>query len=73
MIVWFRKNYASPEELGVPFVSDLGEYLWLEGNGPHDAEEVLRDQFEDALDADIDEAVRIIQDDGFEWARRDNG
>ncbi len=73
MIVWFRDNYASPEEVGVPFVSDLGDYLWVEGNGPHDAEEVLRDQFEDALDADIDEAVRIIQDDGFEWARRDNG
>ena len=37
--------------------SAISEYLWLEG-GPYDAEEVLRDQFEDALDADIDEAVQ---------------
>lgn len=71
MIVWFRDNYASPDEVGVPFVSDLGEYLWLEGNGPHNAEEVLRDQFEDSLDADIDEAVETLQNGSFEWARRD--
>ena len=70
MIVWFSDNYASPDEVGVPFVSDLGEYLWLEDNGPFDAEEVLRDQFEDALDADIEEAVGIIERDGYEWARR---
>lgn len=71
MIVWFRKSYASPEEAGVPFVTDIGKYLWLEDNGPHDAEEVLRDRFEDNLDADIEEAVAILQNESFEWARRD--
>ena len=69
MVVWFRDHYASPDEAAVPYVSDIGEYLWLEG-GPYDAEEVLRDQFEDALDADIDDAVRLIERDGFEWALR---
>ena len=73
MVVWFRDSYASPEEVGVPFVTDIGKYLWLEDNGPHDAEEVLRDQFEDSLDADIDAAVEILQNESFEWARRDHG
>lgn len=73
MIVWFRDNYAAPEEVGVPFVTDIGKYLWLEDNGPHDAEEVLRDHFEDALDADIDEAVETLQSESFVWARRDHG
>ena len=70
MVVWFRDHYAPPDEADVPYVSDIGGYLWLEG-GPYDAEEVLRDQFEDALDADIDEAVRLIEREGTEWARRD--
>ncbi len=69
MVEWFRANYSLPEDAGVPYVSDLGRYLW-DGNGPCDAEEVLRDQFEDALDADIREAVQIIECDGTEWARR---
>lgn len=71
MVEWFRAHYATPEDAAVPYVSDIGKYLWLEGNGPHDAEEVLRDQFEDSLDADIEEAVSIIERDGYEWARRD--
>ncbi|MCY4517080.1 MAG: hypothetical protein OXB99_07580 [Acidimicrobiaceae bacterium] len=70
MVVWFEAHYVSPVEAGVPYVSDLGKHLWLEDNGPFDAEEVLRDQFEDALDADIEEAVGIIERDGYEWARR---
>lgn len=69
MIVWFRDNYATPEDAAVPYVSDISGYLWLD-SGPHDAEDVLRDRFEDALDADIDEAVRIIERDGVEWALR---
>ncbi len=70
MVVWFEAHYASPDEAGVPHVSDVGGYLWLD-SGPHNAEDVLRGQFEDALDADVDEAVRIIERDGLEWARRD--
>ncbi len=70
MVEWFRANYSSPEDAGVPYVSDLDGYLW-DDNGPYDAEDVLRDQFEDALDADIREAVQSIERDGIEWARRD--
>ena len=72
MLVWFRDNYAPPDDVGVPYVTDLGEYLWLEDNGPYSAEVVLRDRFEDSLDADIDDAVEILQRESFEWARRDD-
>jgi len=70
MVEWFLANYALPEDVGVPYVSDLGRYLW-DDKGPHDAEDVLRDQFEDALDADILEVVQILERDGNLWAQRD--
>lgn len=70
MAEWFRANYALPEDVGVPYVSDLGRHIW-DNNGPYDAEDVLRDQFEDALDADIHEAVQMLERDGTIWAQRD--
>lgn len=70
MVVWFRANYAPPDDAAVPYISDLGRYLW-DDSGPHDAEDVLRDQFEDALDADIHAAVQTVERDATEWALRD--
>lgn len=70
MVTWFHSNYALPDDAGLPYLSDVDGYDWR-GSGPHDAEDVLRDRFEDALDADIDEAVAIVERDSTEWARRD--
>lgn len=70
MVTWFHSNYASLGDAGLSFANDAGGHVWL-GSGPHDAEDVLRDQFEDAFESDIDEAAQIIERDGTEWARRD--
>ena len=71
MVTWFHANYASPDDAGLSFVSDAAGYVWLDC-GPHDAEDVLRGRFENALGADIDEAVEIIERAATEWARRDH-
>ena len=70
MIDWFLAHYATPEDAALPYDSEEGEYLWFSA-GPHNPSDVLRDQFDTALDADIAEAVEVIERDGIEWARRD--
>ena len=67
MIDWFRDHYISPENATLFYDREEGDYVWM-GTGPYHAEEVLRDQFDLALDADIAEAVKEIEHEGFVWA-----
>lgn len=67
MIDWFRDHYISPDNAALFYDKEDGDYFWM-GTGPYDAEEVLRDQFALALDADIAEAVKEIEHEGFVWA-----
>lgn len=69
MIAWFRSKFESPDDAAIPYDGREGGYQWL-GNGPHDATEVLTDQFADALPGDIAEAVAEIETDSLVWAKR---
>lgn len=70
MVEWFREHYATPEDAALFYDKEDGKYLWF-GSGPHDASDVLQAEFETALEADIAEAVKIIERDGYDWARRE--
>ncbi len=70
MVEWFREHYATPEDAALFYDKEDGKYVWF-GSGPHDAIEVLQAEFETALEADIAEAVKIIERDGYDWARRE--
>lgn len=67
LVTWFLERYEDPAN-SLPYVSAEGGYQWLEG-GPHDAGEVLRDNFSDVNEAVIEAAVEQIEADGLtEWA-----
>ena len=70
MIEWFFAHYATPEDAALFYDKEAGEYFWM-GTGPHDPTDVLHEQFDTALDADIAEAVGVITQQGFDWAKRD--
>lgn len=70
MIEWFFAHYATPEDAALFYDKEEGEYFWV-GTGPYDPTEVLHEQFDTALDADIDEAVDVITQFAFDWAKRD--
>ena len=67
MIEWFHQHYISPENAALFYGTEEGDYFWM-GTGPHDAEDVLRGHFDLALDADIIQAVKEIEQDGYVWA-----
>jgi hypothetical protein len=68
MVDWFFENFEDPAN-GVPYDSGEGGYQYVL-DGPHNADDVLTDQFPEASREDIDEAVRVIENDGYEWVRR---
>ncbi|MFJ5591963.1 HEPN-associated N-terminal domain-containing protein [Streptomyces noursei] len=68
MIDWFRENYEDPAE-SVPYDSREGGYQYF-GVSPHDARDVLQDQFPGASQEDIDEAVEILERESVEWVSR---
>ena len=70
MVEWFREHYATPEDAALSYDKEDGKYVWF-GSGPHDAGDVLAAEFDLALEADIAEAVKIIERDGYDWARRE--
>lgn len=70
MIDWFLAHYATPEDAALFYDSEDGEYFWL-GAGPYEPTDVLQDQFDTALDADIAEAVEVVERAGVDWARLD--
>ncbi|MDX2760418.1 hypothetical protein [Streptomyces europaeiscabiei] len=69
MIDWFRANYEDPAE-SVPFVSSEGGYQYF-GGGPYDAQDVLQNQFPDADPRDIDQAAADLQNESYEWVKKD--
>lgn len=71
MVDWFCDHYQSPDDACLPYESREGGYQWL-GRGPHNAEDVLRDQFPDAVDEDICEATKTLESDSQWWASRDD-
>jgi hypothetical protein len=74
MEAWFRQNYEDPAE-NTPFESAEGGYRWMDG--PHDAAEELRGQFDgvvpedviqelaDSLDAECPQWAGVLDDDDF--------
>lgn len=66
MVDWFFENYQDPWEAGLPHESDSG-FIWM-GRGPHDAADVLTEQFPGASELDISDAVAIVEEAGHEWA-----
>jgi hypothetical protein len=71
MVNWFFERYEDPAN-GVPYDGREGGYQYVAG-GPYDAEEELREIFEDGtkrMDRIINEAVRRIENSGSEWIRR---
>lgn len=69
MIEWFLEHYESPEE-HLPFESAEGGYQYM-GNGPYYARDVLEDNFRDATEEDIAEAVDTLEEHSVEWASKD--
>ncbi|MGW7514841.1 hypothetical protein ACWGJ2_04545 [Streptomyces sp. NPDC054796] len=68
MVDWFFENYEDPAN-GVPFESREGGYQYILG-GPFDARDVLTDQFPEASDSDIDQAVGAIESESHEWVEK---
>ena len=70
MIEWFFAHYTTPDDAALFYDKEEGDYFWM-GAGPHDPTEVLNEQFDTALDADVAEAVDVITRQGFDWAKSD--
>ena len=68
MIEWFFAHYVTPEDAALFYDKEEGDYFWM-GAGPHDPTEVLHDQFDTALEADIAEAADVITQQAFVWAK----
>ena len=66
MIEWFLEHYENPAQR-TPYDSREGGYQYS-GNGPHDARDVLTDNFPDATEEDIDDAARALEGTATEWA-----
>lgn len=65
---WFFKHFEDPAH-NMPHDSREG-YIYIT-SGPHDAEEELRDQFENSVSEDVfKELASELSDQAFEWARR---
>ncbi|MFC9223279.1 hypothetical protein ACFT8W_21540 [Streptomyces hygroscopicus] len=68
MIDWFRQHYEDPAE-NMPDDGCENEYQFF-GNGPYEARDVLQGQFPDADEKDIDEAVRELESECYEWVSK---
>ena len=67
MIEWFKERFEGPEH-NVPY--DSGEGGFQYGDGPYEAEDVLREQFPHASDQAIADAVSWLDDESYEWVRK---
>jgi hypothetical protein len=70
MIEWFLARYEDPAK-STPYETAEGGYIYL-GNGPYDAEDVLTDQFPDATEASLAEAVAGLEDTSVVWVRKND-
>jgi hypothetical protein len=67
---WFFEHYEDPAER-TPYESREGGYIWIYG-GPHDAREVLQEEFADVVPSDvIEELVDELEGECYEWAPRE--
>jgi len=68
MVEWFFENYEDPAQ-SVPHDSSEGGYQYI-GGGPYEARDVLFEQFDDASENDIEEAVlKIDSCGGPDWVK----
>lgn len=64
---WFRARFENPAER-TPYESAEGGYIWIWG-GPYDAEQVLRDEFEEFVpEPVIEELAGELSGECSEWA-----
>jgi hypothetical protein len=70
MIAWFFDNYMDPAN-GVPYESAEGGYQYVNG-GPYNATDVLSSNFSNTTEEYIEEAVGIIENEGYDWVKRDD-
>jgi len=68
MIEWFLEHYENPAQ-SIPYDSREGGYQYLD-DGPHDARDILTDNFPDATEADIDDAVSTLEETAIEWVEK---
>jgi hypothetical protein len=69
LVEWFFSRYEDPVH-SLSYITAEGGYQWTEG-GPHDASEVLQDNFPDVDFEVIQKAVEKIEEDGIsDWARK---
>jgi predicted DNA-binding protein len=68
MIDWFLENFEDPAHR-MPHDSREGGYFYTE-EGPFDAEDVLREEFPDASDQAITEAVNFLEHQATDWVRQ---
>jgi hypothetical protein len=69
LIAWFLDRYEEPHH-HVPHDSAEGGYRYVMG-GPHDAAEILAEQFPNASLSSHDEAVEYLNALSTEWVQRD--
>ncbi len=67
MIEWFKERFEGPEH-NVPYDSGEGGYQY--GDGPYEAEDVLRERFPHASGEAIADAVSWLDDESHEWVRK---
>lgn len=66
---WFFSIYEDPAN-EISYNGREGGYQWT-GQGPHNARDVIIDEFADVLDEELlDSVVQQIERDGWEWARK---
>lgn len=68
MVEWFLERYEDPAE-NTPYETAVGGYVYL-GNGPYHADDVLADEFPDATEASIAEAVAELERTSVVWVRK---
>jgi hypothetical protein len=68
LVDWFNSEFENPVH-HVPYETAEGGFQYYAG-GPYDARDELLDHFPSAPDALIEQAARILEEEGTEWVRK---
>jgi hypothetical protein len=68
MVEWFLEHYENPAQR-IPYESREGGFQYGD-YGPYDARDVLAEQFADATEADINDALEELEEISLEWAAK---